>query len=340
MRGGPAARLSSGKITGGIAMPRRAAALAAAVFIAAASAHAQTSALPPEVQAKLAEIGPNWGADIRGNVAKMVEVFTPLLKAAPKSGVEIKRDQKYGLDPKQTLDVFTGPSARARQPVVVFIHGGAYVAGDKRVNDEIYGNVPLWFARNGMIGVNMTYRLAPAAPYTAGAEDVGLAVAWLKKNIADMNGDPERIFLVGHSAGATHVATYAYNTKLHPPGGPGVAGIVLMSGRYRLEIDVTDPNSKNMQAYFGSDPAQYADRSALTHIGAAKVPAFVVIAQYDNPGLDVSGAELYAALCKRDKACPRFTRMVLHNHLSMVHHFNTADEALGREVLDFMAKRQ
>jgi acetyl esterase len=323
---------------------QRSAAFIASLFAASlgapSHAGAQATALPPEVQAKLAEIGPNWGADIRGNVARMVETFTPLLKAAPKAGVAIKRDQKYGPDAKQTLDVYTGPSARGRQPVVVFIHGGAYVAGDKRVNDEIYGNVPLWFARNGAVGVNMTYRLAPAAPYPAGAEDVGLAVAWLKKNVADLNGDPERIVLVGHSAGATHVATYAYNAKLHPPGGPGVAGIVLMSGRYRLEIDTKDPNSRNMQAYFGSDPAQYADRSALTHIGGAKVPAFVVIAQYDNPGLDVSGAELFAALCKRDRTCPRFTRMVLHNHLSMVHHFNTADEGIGREIFDFIAKRQ
>ena len=109
---------------------------------------------------------------------------------------------------------------------------------------------------------------------------------------------------------------------------------------YPLEIDPKDPNTKNMQAYFGSDPAQYADRSALSHIGGAKVPTLVAIAQYDNPGLDVSGGELFAALCKRDKACPRFTRMVLHNHLSMVHHFNTADEALGREILDFIAKQQ
>jgi acetyl esterase/lipase len=314
------------------------AALAAATAIAV-PAFAQTSALPPEVQAKLAEIGPVWGTNIGANVKKMEDTFTPLLAKAPRDGVAILRDQPYGEDPKQRLDIFK-PAKAERAPVVVFMHGGAYVRGDKRVNDEIYGNVTMWFARQGAVGINMTYRLAPAAPYPAGAEDVGMVVQWLKRNAAAQGGDPGKIFLIGHSAGATHVATYAFNAKLHSPGGPGVAGIVLMSGRYRLEIDVNDPNSKNMQAYFGSDPAQYADRSALSHIGGAKVPTFVVVAQYDNPGLDVSGGELFAALCKRDKACPRFTRMVLHNHLSMVHHFNTADEALGREILDFIAKRQ
>ena len=112
---------------------------------------------------------------------------------------------------------------------------------------------------------------------------------------------------------------------------------MLISGRYRLEYDPADPNGRNMQAYFGNDPAQYPNRSPITHIrDGAKVPVFLVIAEYDNPGLDVRGAELLAALCERDGVCPRFLRLVGHNHLSEVAAFNTPDEQLGREVLDFM----
>lgn len=321
-------------------MRRRLALVLAAFAVTTAPALAQVSALPKEVQEKLAEIGPVWGTNILANVKKMEEAFTPLLLKGPRAGVAIVRDQSYGPDPKQKFDLYKSPSARTGQPIVVFVHGGAYVRGDKRVNDEIYGNVTLWFANQGMLGVNMTYRLAPGAPYPAGAEDVGAMVQWLKKNAESLHADPDKIFLIGHSAGATHVATYAYNKKVHPAGGPSVAGIVLMSGRYRLEIDPKDPNTRNMQAYFGSDAAQYADRSAITHVGGVKVPTFVVIAEYDNPGLDVSGAEFYTALCKRDAACPRFSRLTMHNHLSMVHHFNTADEALGREILDFIAKKR
>ena len=61
-----------------------------------------------------------------------------------------------------------------------------------------------------------------------------------------------------------------------------------------------------------------------------------MIAEYDNPDLDVLGAELFAALCERDGACPRFTRLAGHNHLSMVLNFNTVDEALGREIIEFI----
>jgi acetyl esterase len=54
----------------------------------------------------------------------------------------------------------------------------------------------------------------------------------------------------------------------------------------------------------------------------------------------VLGAKLLAALCARDGACPRFTRMAHHNHLSMVYQFNTADEALGREILEFIRRNR
>ena len=96
---------------------------------------------------------------------------------------------------------------------------------------------------------------------------------------------------------------------------------------------------RNRQAYFGRDAAQYPNRSPITHIrDGAKVPVFLVIAEYDNPALDVRGAELLAALCERDGACPRFLRLNGHNHLSEVASFNTPDDQLGREVLDFMRR--
>jgi hypothetical protein len=65
---------------------------------------------------------------------------------------------------------------------------------------------------------------------------------------------------------------------------------------------------------------------------------FVVIAEYEQPGLDVFGGELFSALCQRDGACPRFARLNGHNHMSEMLAFNTPDEYLGREILDFMAR--
>ena len=309
-----------------------------ALLLAAAPAFAQVANMPAHVQQRLAEVGPGWGKDIRGNIEKTLEVYTPLLAVAPKQGVTVQRDLAYGPDPRHRADIFRADGLK-NAPVVVFLHGGAYVAGDRDVNAEVYGNVPMYFARQGILGVNATYRLAPAAVWPAAAQDVRSLVAWLKENVAKFGGDPNRIYLIGHSAGATHVATYVYLKELQPAQGHGLAGIVLMSGRYHFDPHPSDPNLKNFQAYFGADRAQYPARSPITHVkGAPPLPTFIVVSEYDNPDLDTQGAMLLAALCERDRACPRFTRMEKHNHLSMVYQFNTADDALGREVLEFIRR--
>lgn len=306
--------------------------------LAVGTAGAQVSNMPPHVQARLAEVGPAWGKDILGNLARTLEVYAPILRDASKAGIRITRDLAYGPDARHKADMYQ-PEGKAGVPVAVFIHGGAYVRGERDISPEVYGNVATYFARQGMLGVNATYRLAPATQWPGAAEDVGALVRWLRANAARFGGDPNRIFLIGHSAGATHVATYAYLKSLQPAEGTGIAGMVLMSGRYHFDPNPNDPNLKNFQAYFGTDAAQYPARSPVTHVkAAAAIPTFLVISEYDNPDLDTQGALLLAALCERDRACPRFTRMERHNHLSMVFQFNTADDALGREIMEFMRR--
>lgn len=304
----------------------------------ASVAQAQVANMPPQVLERLAEVGPGWGKDIRGNIAKTLEVYTPILAAMPKGGVTVTRDLAYGEDPRHRLDMFR-PEGKSGVPVVVFLHGGAYVAGERRLNDEVYGNVSMYFARQGMIGVNATYRLAPAAKWPAAAQDVAILVRWLKANVASQGGDPNRIYLIGHSAGATHVASYAFIRSLQPPEGTGLAGLVLMSGRYLFDPSPDDPNLKNFQAYFGADRSTYPQQSPINHVKTApKIPTHIVIAEYDNPDLDTQGAMLMAAYCERDRACPRFTRLEKHNHLSMTFQFNTRDDALGREIVEFIQR--
>ncbi len=299
-------------------------------------AKAQVTAMPRDVQDFLSEVGPVWANDIGGNIQRTLEVYTPILRDAPKDGVRVTKDVAYGADAAQRLDLYQ-PEGRTDVPIVVFVHGGAYVRGARNINEETYGNVATYFARMGMLGVNVDYRLAPSAPWPAGAEDMGAIVGWLRSNGQRYGGDTTKIYLIGHSAGATHVASYAFDTSLQSVYGPGIAGIVLMSGRYRVEPKGDDPNFDNVRAYFGADADQYPQRSSINHIqGAESIPTFVVIAEYDNPDLDVLGGELFAALCQRDGACPRFTRLAGHNHLSTVYQFNTVDEALGREIIEFI----
>ncbi|TAK48168.1 MAG: alpha/beta hydrolase [Xanthobacteraceae bacterium] len=328
------------RMSGRTPMNYRVAAMACSVavsFLAAAPVDAQVSALPPETQQVIDAVGPAWATNLPANINRIIDSFRPLLGAAQKDGVQITKGIGYGSNPKQILDVYQ-PVGRTGVPVVIYIHGGAYVRGDKDAFGVMYGNIPTWFARQGLLGINATYRLAPAAPWPAGAEDVGGMVRWAKENALKYGGDPNRVYLIGHSAGATHAATYIFDKTRQPTDGPGVAGAVLMSGRYWLEFDPKDPNGANMQAYFGKDPAEYPNRSPITHIATSKVPVFIVISEYENPGLDVSGAKLLSALCARDGKCPRFMRLSHHNHVSEVAAFNTADVELGQAILEFIER--
>jgi acetyl esterase/lipase len=313
-------------------------AFAIATIAAAAPAFSQVANMPPHVQQRLAEVGSGWGKNISGNIERTLEVYTPLLAVAPKAGVSVLRDVAYGPDARHKLDLYRAEELK-NAPVAVYFQGGAYVRGDRNVNSEVYGNVATYFARNGLLGVNATYRLAPAAQWPAAAQDVASVVKWLKENAAKYGGDPSRIYLIGQSAGAIHVATYVYIKSLQPAQSHGVSGIVLISGRYHFDPNPDDPNLKNFQSYFGTDASQYPARSPINHVKTASpLPTFIVISEYDNPDLDTQGALLLAALCERDRACPRFTRMEKHNHLSVVYSFNTADDALGREIIEFMRR--
>jgi triacylglycerol lipase len=218
-------------------------------------------------------------------------------------------------------------------PVVIFVHGGGYVGGDKNKYGPIYGNVAAFFARNGMLGVNATYRLAPRDPWPAGGDDVGRMVAWAKANAKTFGGDANRIYLFGHSAGATHVASYVFDASLQPKSGVGVAGAILLSGLYRVTEKDTAPNIK---AYFGEDASKYAARSSVSHVNESKVPLFIATAEYDPVFLGTPSYELASLVCLRDGKCPRFIWLKGHNHISEAASFDTGDRELGRAIVDFI----
>ncbi len=96
----------------------------------------------------------------------------------------------YGSDPLQKLDVFAPDAAQGKKlSVLLFVHGGGFTRGDK--HGQFYpDNITLWAAKNGMVGVNIDYRLAPKDPWPAGVNDLTSAIAWTHANIARYGGIP------------------------------------------------------------------------------------------------------------------------------------------------------
>lgn len=280
----------------------------------------------------MAEIGPIWASNIQKHSDLTKKAYAPLLAAAPKGGITVVRDVAYGAHPRQVLDIFQ-PTEIQNAPVAIFVHGGAFIRGDKRTSDEIYDNVLYWFARQGYLGINVEYRLAPESPYPGGADDIALAMDWLHANVQRYGGDAARLFLIGHSAGGTHVASYAYDPALGYKG-RHAAAMVLISARLRADQLPENPNAPAVKAYFGDDIGLYDVRSPVTH-GGGDLPVFIVNAEFENPLLDLYGLELARRLGAACRKAPRYLRLTRHNHMSIVAHFNTEEDILGREILDF-----
>jgi acetyl esterase/lipase len=286
----------------------------------------------------MAEVGPKWGEDVSRHVRLMVEEFSRVLAHAPKTGIEVTRDLSYGAHARQQLDVFRPAGASSARPVLMFVHGGAFVDGERNRTPEVYSNVLYYAARNGIVGVNVEYRLAPPEHrFPSGTEDVALAVAWVRDHITRFGGDPKRIFLASHSAGAAHAGSYAYNRRFHPRSGPGIAGLIVLSARVRVENLAENPNARKVEAYYGTDTSVYDDCSPVSHVSADSVPTMIAIAEYENPLIDVHCAELFHRLAQAKRRAPRIVRLAGHNHTSLIAHLNTAEERLGREMLEFMA---
>lgn len=291
------------------------------------------SCFAPEVLALMKRIGPVWSRDSARHRDLTLAALDPYLRAAPQDGVRVIRDLPYAPHARQVMDLYQ-PASSAPAPIVVFVHGGAFVRGDKNINELVYGNVTTWFARQGWLGVNMEYRLAPGAAYPAGIQDIAAVVDWLKRSGPEYGGDPGRIFLVGHSAGGAHVAGYAYDPA---PGhlGKGIRGIALISSRVRADVLPENPNADAVRAYYGADEDLYDARSPVTHAAASGLPTFVAMAEFENPLLDVYSLELAWRRSVAQRRAHAILRLPHHNHISIVAHFNTEEEILGRAILEF-----
>jgi acetyl esterase/lipase len=169
--------------------------------------------------------------------------------AAWGSDVEIERDIPFGADPRLTLDVYRPANAQGALPVVVFFYGGSWQWGDK----SIYRFAGAALARAGFVAVIPNYRVFPAVLYPDFLRDSALAVRWTKDNAARFSGDPAKLFLAGHSAGAYNAISLATDrrwladTKLDPK--RDLAGVIGIAGPY----DFLPLESENLKIIFGAE---------------------------------------------------------------------------------------
>jgi acetyl esterase/lipase len=218
---------------------------------------------------------------------------------------DVKRDIPYADPPheRQVLDVYAPPGAK-NLPVVFWIHGGGWQTGDKK---DVQLK-PQAFTDKGFVFVSTNYRLLPAVDMGTIVRDVARSVRWVHDHIAEHGGDPKRLFVMGHSAGAQLAALICTDDRYLKAEGvllSAVRGCVPVDGdtfdvpaiietaETRWRVHGLPPAKFGHREKFGNDPAKHKDYSAVTHVAGGKgIPPFLVLHVAGHPDVTAQAQRL------------------------------------------------
>jgi acetyl esterase/lipase len=235
----------------------------------------------------------------------IIPFLVVLAVAAGARAQDVKRDIPYAepAHERQVLDVYSPPGAK-NLPVVFWIHGGGWQTGDKK-DVQLKPQV---FTEKGFVFVATNYRLLPAVDMGTIVRDVARAVRWVHDHVAGYGGDPKRLFVMGHSAGAQLAALVCTDDRYLKAEGLSLADI---KGCVPVDGDTFDvpaiiataearwtahdlPRAKfGHREKFGDDPRKHKDFSAVTHVAKGKdIPPFLVLHVAGHPDVTAQARRL------------------------------------------------
>ena len=226
-------------------------------------------------------------------------------------------DAKYNL-----LDVYAPKRAGSARgyPVVMFIHGGGWNSGDK----NFYSFVGRRLAKQGVVGVVISYRLSPKVHVPDQADDCAQALAWTVANIKTYGGDPARVFVMGHSAGGGLAALLATDDALlarHGLAPNPVRGAILDDpaglDMYDYLKKMQYPGDEKYLIPFTRDPAVWREASAIYKIRPGLPPFLFFIGGETYPSISSSSRRFRDRLGALG-APPRYTVEPGKHHIPMV----------------------
>lgn len=241
---------------------------------------------------------------------KYFSLFLAVLALASAAHAQnIKRDISYAgvEDEKRTLDVYA-PAGAKDLPVVFWIHGGGWQTGDK----SDVKSKPQWFMDKGFVFVSTNYRLLPAVDMGTLIRDVAKSFRWVQDHIAEYGGDPKRVLVGGHSAGAQLAAILCTDERYLQEQGVSfgvLKGCVPVDGdtydvpaiievaETRWRVHGMPPQKFGHREKFGNDPAKHRDFSAVYHVARDKgIPPFLILYVADHPDTSAQAFRLGTVL--------------------------------------------
>lgn len=269
---------------------------------------------------------------------------------------QIRADVQYAAgsplsaDPQRSLDLYVpgrapiaasgpGGSADSAPPLFVYIHGGAWVSGDKRQ----YADLGEALARRGVVVAVINYRLSGegGVRHPAHAQDAAVAVSWLRKHAGELGFDRSRMFVGGHSAGAHIAALLAYDPSLLAAVGERpdmIRGYVGLEGIYDLnELVRRFPSYRVdfLQVAFGGDEAAWRLASPQHMNIAHRRPWLLVHSQHDEL-VDVEQSRRFKGALDGKSVPVQWLLLSRGSHFGVIRELTRTDSPLAQRLLDFM----
>ena len=263
---------------------------------------------------------------------------------------DIKRNIPYveKADERQVLDIYSPPDAK-NLPVVFWIHGGGWQTGDKS-DVQIKPQV---FMDKGFVFVSTNYRLLPKVDMETIVRDVARSARWVHDHIAKHGGDPKRLLVMGHSAGAQLAALICTDDRYLKAEGLSLA---IIKGCVPVDGDTFDipaiievaetrwrvhnlPKAKfGHREKFGNDAAKHKDFSAVTHVTKDKgIPAFFILHVAGHPDTTAQAVRLGNVLKEAGLAATVFAaRETTHSKINA--DLGKADDPATKALFEFLHK--
>jgi len=195
-------------------------------------------------------------------------------------------DLAYGPAPRQRMDVYLAARAE-RAPVLLVVHGGAWMVGNKALPQVVEQKFAHWVRDQGFILVSVNYRLVPEVDPPTQAADIARALALVQQRAASWGGDPSRVVLMGHSAGAHLVALLSARPALAVAQGAALwrGTVVLDSAALDTVALMQRPHLHFYDRAFGNDPAGWRSASPTAQMSQGALPMLLVcsLRRRDDP---------------------------------------------------------
>ena len=258
---------------------------------------------------------------------------------AERLAVRVVKDIAYraavpGADGKETLDLYQ-PQGRTGAPVIVWYYGGALQEGDKRDATEV--GAAGRFASAGIATAVVNYRLSPAVSHPAHIQDAAASFAWVKRHIAEYGGDPNQVFVVGHSAGAYLLALLATDGRYLAPyqlSARDIRGVVPVSAFFWVERSGVAPDRP--KTVWGADEAVWMDASPAHHLRAGLPPMLILYADGDEPWRQQQNEEFERQVRKAGNDRVGIVRISGRTHMSILAHLKDDDDPASNNIIAFV----